>query len=698
LDITEDIREQMLSERYYQEGESWELLCRRVAHCVAQGEAGKGKEELFYEAMVNKMFLPNSPTLMNAGLEDGTLSACFTVDVEDSMESIMDTLKEMALISKAGGGIGCNWSKLRPKGSKVNSTNGVASGAVSFLDLVNTMGDVVVQGGRRRVAVISILNADHPDIKEFITVKNDRTKLNNMNMSVMVNNDFMRDVYAEEPKAKEIWDLIVEQAWATGEPGLLFYDRINADNIDPDNPITVSNPCAEVPMIPYSSCNLISINLATCVKDNTFNWDLFKNLIRLAVDFADAVIDVNKFPLPKIEEVSKSLRQIGVGIMGWSHALIKLGISYGSTESYEFADDVAKCLYETSLEESQDLGRKLGTFPLCKCLDITNRRNSYLNSLAPTGSISVLGGCSFGIEPLFALAYKRKVMGKEFIVVDPLFEEELKKYDVRYDRIIELVLGKSSIQDIEEIPIEIRRLFITAHDLTPKQHIEIVSIFQSWIDTGISKTINVPNGTTLEEVDKLLKYAYRQGCKGITIYRNGSRDAPISLETEDKKPLPTEELMKIDTKAPDITWGLTRRIKTGCGHYHCTISGDGKPLKVFINATTRGCKANLEAIGRLCSLLLRMGVDKELILKQLSKIICDSCISSDRSEVKSCADGVAQTIRLYSKGEIPNELPSYDDEIPEISSNILICPECGEEYIANIRCSTCTNCGYSKCL
>jgi ribonucleoside-diphosphate reductase alpha chain len=380
-----DLAEQILRERYYQENEDWSLLSRRVSHAVAQGEAGHGYENVFYECLLNKEFLPNSPTLMNAGIE-GTLSACFTVDVEDSMNSILDTVKDMAIIGKFGGGAGANWSKIRPAGSKVGTTKGVASGVVSFLELVNTMGEVVKQGGRRRMAVMSVLNADHPDIKEFITAKTDTNKLNNMNMSVMITDEFMEMVYQGDTKEKEIWDLIVKTAHATGEPGVLFYDRINMDNVTPEIPICTTNPCGEEPMIPYSSCNLLSIDVSKLVGGKKFDWQSFYELVDIAVRFADAVIDINEYPLEKIKETTLNYRPIGIGILGFHHALIQMGIRYGSEESYKFAQKLAMMLYEKADQTSRVLGNQLGCFPAYgSTKGIPPRRNAYLCSIAPTG-------------------------------------------------------------------------------------------------------------------------------------------------------------------------------------------------------------------------------------------------------------------------------------------------------------------------
>jgi len=688
-----DLAEQILKERYYQDGEDWGKLCRRVAHAVAQGEAGKDMEEVFYSCMLDKLFLPNSPTLMNAGLPDGTLSACFTTDVDDNLPSIMNNITEGAIIGKWGGGFGANWSNVRPEGSRVGSTNGVASGVVSFLSLLNSMCDVIKQGGRRRIAVMSILDVDHPEIEKFITAKTDSNELNNMNMSVMINDEFMLKLSREDPESKEIWDLIVKTAHKTGEPGLLFYDTINYDNITPNIPIRATNPCAEEPMIPYSSCNLISIDVSKLVENGMFNWDKFKELIEICVKFADSVIDINKFPLEKIKKTTLDYRAIGCGIMGFSTCLIKMGVIYGSEESYSFASQLGKVLYKTANKTSIKLGNELGHFPKCSQSTLKEpRRNAYLCSLAPTGTISSLAGsCSFGIEPLFSVAYKRKVMDKTFDQVDPLFKEMILNEGLDYDFILEKVIGKNSIQNVECIPEKIRKLFVTAHDLTPKQHVKMLSTFQERIDTGVSKTVNMPNESTEKEVDELFWLAYQSGCKGVTIYRDGSRDAPITTDVK---------LIDKEFKAPDITFGATERIQVACGHFLCNVSGVNKqPLKIINNATTGCCDANLHALQRIISLALRTGISPKLITKQLDKVTCDAC-KDLKTPSKSCAAGMSKVLKLYddyysSVGEInirPKKL------IENKKTNLINCSNCKKEYETNIKCGVCPHCGFSRCL
>lgn len=687
------IADQILKERYYQEGEDWAGLCRRVAHAVAQGKAGEGMEEVFYQRLLNKEFLPNSPTLMNAGIS-GTLSACFTIAIEDDMESIFDAVKEGGMIGKYGGGFGVNLSKIRPKGSKVGSTNGVASGPVSFLQMFNTMADTVKQGGRRRIAMMAILDVTHPDIEEFILAKTNSDKLNNMNMSVMIPNSFMEAVSNNESKAVKIWNLIVKQAWTTGEPGILFYDRINQDNIIPEIPIRETNPCAEEPMIPYSSCNLISIDVGKLVdSEGNFKWNKYERLIEEAVKFADATIDVNVFPLDKIRDVTTSLRPIGVGIMGFAYALIKQGIIYGSKESFVFAEKLTSVLKEISDSTSCKLAEKYGSFPACeKSILPYPRRNAYLNSIAPTGTISTIAETSFGIEPLFSISYTRHVIGKSFKVVDPLFKEMIIKEGLDLDKIINLIVDKPTIQDIKEIPLHIRKLFVTAHDITPFQHVSIVAACQGNIDTGISKTINMPKETTLQDVDAVFKQAYTSGCKGITIYRNGSRDAPIKTEAPKK--------IVEDYKAPDITFGPQERISVACGHFLCSVTGvDEQPLKIINNATTGCCDANLQAIQRVCSLALRSGISPKLLTEQLDKVVCNACVKNPNATSKSCAAGISKVIKLYDKfykavGSINLDVPSRDIKNDK---GLVECPNCNEKYVKNTKCGVCPHCGYSKC-
>ena len=649
-------------------------------------------EEVFYQRLLNKEFLPNSPTLMNAGLT-GTLSACFTIHVDDDMESILQAVHDGAMIGKYGGGFGSNWSNCRPKGSKVGTTNGVASGPVSFLQMVDTMADTVKQGGRRRIAIMSILDVTHADIEEFVTAKTNTKKLNNMNMSVMIFNSFMDSVFKNEPHALKTWNLIVSQAHATGEPGILFYDRINQDNLTPETPIRECNPCAEESMVPYSSCNLISIDVGKLVNEKgAFNWSKFAQLIEEAVKFADATIDVNIFPIEKIKEVTLNLRPVGVGIMGFANALIKQGIVYGSKESFEFAHKLTEFLKEKSLIASEDLADLYGAFPLCSQINMIPRRNAYLNSIAPTGTISTIAETSFGIEPLFSISYTRHVIGESFKVVDPLFKEMIIKEGLDIDKIINLIVDKPSIQDIEEIPMHIRRLFVTAHDITPSQHVSMVAACQGNIDTGISKTINMPKEATLQDVDTAFKQAYTSGCKGITIYRNGSRDAPIQTETPKK--------IEEDYKAPDITFGPQERVSVACGHFLCSVTGVGEqPLKIINNATTGCCDANLQAIQRVCSLALRSGVSPKLITEQLDKVVCNACVKNPNATSKSCAAGISKVIKLYDKfykavGTISLDSPTQKTES---NTDLVECPSCHKNYTKNTKCGVCPHCGHSNC-
>lgn len=685
-----NISDEILKERYYQPGEDWPKLCRRVAHAIAQGEAGQGMEEEFYDCLLNKKFLPNSPTLMNAGV-DGTLSACFTVDVEDNMESIFDTVKDMAMIGKWGGGCGCSWSKIRPKGSKVGSTNGVSSGPVSFLYNVDAMAESVKQGGRRRMAVMSILDVDHTDIREFVTVKDDPDKLKNMNMSVMITDEFMKNVEDGDKQSLDIWNLIIEHAWKNSEPGVLFYNRINQDNFTPQTPIISTNPCSEESMVPYSSCNLISIDLSKLVKDGEFKWGDFGHLINMAIKFADSTIDVNKFPLKKIEEVTKSLRPVGLGVMGFSHCLIKLGIIYGSDESYKFAQRLFNFMKLQSIEISCQLGDKLGAFPLfAESTIVTPRRNCYLRSIAPTGTIATISNStSFSIEPLFSIAYERSVLNQTFQVFDPVFEEMIEAAGLDKDKIFNLVKGKSSIQNIEEIPERIRKLFITAHDLTPLQHVQMIAIIQPYIDTGISKTVNAPSDITIKEVDELYRYAWKNGCKGITIYRSGSRDAPIKLDAPAK--------IDIDYRAPDITFGPEKRISVACGHFLCSVTGiDEQPLKITNSPTTGCCDANLEALQRVSSLALRSGISAELITKQLDKVKCSACANNPKAEHKSCAAGISSVIKMYDKYYKVVGKINLDD-VDKPTNTLIKCSNCEKEFEANTKCSVCPHCGFSRC-
>ena len=532
-----------LKARYLREGEKgWEDICERVAKAI-----GATEEEYleFKDQMVRKIFLPSSPTLMNAGTELGQLAACFVVPVEDSIEEIFDALKTAALIQKTGGGSGFNFSKVRPKGSQALCVDGVASGPLSFMRLFNEATEVIKQFGRRRGANIGILDVSHDDIVPFIRAKHVEGSFRNFNLSVMVPDAFIRLV--EAGSIGEVWNPrtgatvgavfseIVDGIWRNGEPGILFYDRINRDNFTPKlGDITATNPCGEEPLLPYESCNLGSINLSLFVVDRKINWDSLRETAGKAVRFLDNEIDINVYPVPEIEEATRKTRKIGLGVMGFHDLLLKLGLPYDSTEALELAEKLMEQISRAAVRESRKLAAEKEPFPEYESSTWElPMRNATLTAIAPTGTISILAGCSAGIEPVFSWVYRRaQTVGKEFLLVHPLFEAHFKPElsEPDYCELLEHVYTHGTLQDIKDPKIvneDEKRIFRSALDISWKTHIDIQAAFQRHCHAGISKTINMPADARKEDIEKALIYAWRQGLKGLTIYRTGSRQRVV---------------------------------------------------------------------------------------------------------------------------------------------------------------------------
>ena len=531
-------------------------MFHRVARAIAEVEKiyGRGSdvhklEDEFYKSMSNMEFLPNSPTLMNAGTTLGQLSACFVLPVEDSIEGIFQAAKEMALIHQSGGGTGFSFSRLRPAGDIVQSTRGVASGPISFMRIFDTATDVVKQGGRRRGANMGVLCVEHPDIIDFISAKGKENVLNNFNLSVAVTNRFMTAVergethqlinprngrVVRELPARSLFDLIVNMAWRIGDPGLLFIDEINRHNPTPGAGLIEStNPCGEQTLLPYESCNLGSINLAKIVEDGKLNWEKLKKLVHLCVHFLDNVIDANKFPLPQIEKITKANRKIGLGIMGFAETLIKLGIPYDSEEAISTARKLMKFIREEARNKSQQLADERGSFPnfpgsIWKKKDYRQMRNATLTTIAPTGSISIIAGCSSGIEPLFAISYGRNIMeGMRLLEVNPLFEEIARKRGFYSKELMGEIARKGSVQEIEGVPQDIRRLFVTAMDIEPKWHVQMQAAFQKYVDNAVSKTVNLHSEASPDDVRNIFLLSFKLKCKGVTVYRYGSKSQQV---------------------------------------------------------------------------------------------------------------------------------------------------------------------------
>ncbi len=524
-------------------------MFRRVARNIAAAEKLYNEDALywenrFYDIMTSLKFLPNSPTLMNAGKSIGQLAACFVLPVEDSMKSIFDTLKNAALILQSGGGTGFSFSRLRPRADIVRSTGGIASGPVSFMKIYNTATEVIKQGGARRGANMGILRIDHPDIVEFIRIKRREGELTNFNISVAVTDEFMealkndREYELKSPRsgevvgsirAKIIFDEIVESAWETGDPGLIFIDRINRTNPTPHiGMIESTNPCGEQPLLPYEACVLGSLNLSKYVKDKDIDYDALADDIKIAVRFLDDAIDVNIYPLPEIERMHKGNRKIGLGVMGWADMLILLNIPYNHKKAFELARKVMKFVRDKSREASVELAEKRGVFlnfkgSIYDAPDMPKVRNATTTTIAPTGTLSVIADCSSGIEPLFAIAYKRLVLDTELHEINKYFIEIAQRRGFYSETVMNKVFRTGNLRGIMEIPADVRRLFKTALEIPPEDHIEMQAAFQEYTDNAVSKTINLPNKAKKEDVERAFILAYDKGVKGITIFRYGAK-------------------------------------------------------------------------------------------------------------------------------------------------------------------------------
>ncbi|MEM2635125.1 MAG: vitamin B12-dependent ribonucleotide reductase, partial [Nitrososphaerales archaeon] len=528
----------------------------RVAKAIAAAESLYGRanevskfEEEFYRVMRNLEFIPNSPTLMNAGTEIGQLSACFVLPVEDSIKGIFDAIKYMALIHQSGGGTGFSFSNIRPRGDIVKSTRGVASGPVSFMRIFDAATEVIKQGGKRRGANMAVLSVDHPDIIEFITAKSRVGVLNNFNISVAVTDEFMEKVFKGEDynlinprnkevvgklNANEVFNLMATMAWATGDPGIIFIDEINRHNPTPSlGRIESTNPCGEQPLLPYESCNLGSINLAKMVKYGKLDWDRLRDVVRIGVRMLDDVIDVNKYPLPQIEEITKGNRKIGLGVMGFADMLIQLGVKYDSNEGLEWAERVMKFISDEARKISVELAEEKGSFPnfeksIWKEKGYKAMRNATLTTIAPTGSISIIAGCTSGIEPIFAISFIRNVLeGTKLLEVNPYFEAIAKERGFYSEELMREIAKKGSIQDIKGIPDDVKNLFVTAFDIAPEWHVKMQAAFQKYVDNAVSKTVNLPREASIEDVKRIFILAYKLKCKGITVYRYGSKPEQV---------------------------------------------------------------------------------------------------------------------------------------------------------------------------
>jgi len=686
----------------------------RVAKHVASADslfdssfAVEKTEKKFLSLLTNLRFLPNSPTLMNAGRRLGQLAACFVLPIEDSMDSIFETLKHTAMIHKSGGGTGFSFSRIRPEKDIVLSTAGISSGPISFMNVFDVATETVKQGGTRRGANMGILRVDHPDIEFFINLKNDKGVLNNFNISVALTQKFMdalekdseydlinprTDQAVRSVSAGKIFDSIVYSAWLTGEPGIIFIDRINCDNPAPHlGNIEATNPCGEQPLLPYESCTLGSINLSGMVSGKAVNYNRLKKTVHDAVHFLDNVVEINKYPLPRIEKMSKGTRKIGIGVMGFADMLIKLGIPYDSDEASSEAEKVMSFISEESKIASAALAKKRGNFSFYEGsiydnLRTPHMRNATTTTIAPTGTISIIAGTSSGIEPIFAIAQIRRVLeGKSLSEINPLFVEIAKKERFYNKNLIEDISEGRSIQDMKTVPDNIKALFKTSHEISPEQHIKIQAAFQKFTDNAVSKTVNFSSEALRGDIAKVYLLAHKYGCKGVTIYRYGSRDQQVlNIGAENRDPV------KIAPRPrPERTVGSTERIKTGCGKLYVTINSDNKGMcEVFAQmGKTGGCASSqIEAAGRLISLALRSGIKVEAVIKQLTGIRCPSPSWQNGEMVLSCPDAIARVLKNKT-----------NFSLIESGAMIVVCPECNGVITHQEGCVVCHSCGYSRC-
>ncbi len=758
----------VLRKRYLKRSASGEILEKpvdmllRVAEAVASAEEKFGNDVqqmtiAFFNMIAKKEFFPNSPTLMNAGRELGQLSACFVLPIEDSMESIFSAVKNTALIHKSGGGTGFSFSKIRPANDTVMSTKGVSSGPISFMNVFDQATETVKQGGVRRGANMAVLRVDHPDIDEFINVKRNMDKLNNFNLSVAATDEFMDAVergskynivnprngtIVGSKDANEVFDTIVDSAWNSGEPGLIFIDRMNDANPTPlIAEIEATNPCGEQPLLPYEACNLGSVNVSVMTDRSEsgkfrMNWNRLEVTVGTAVRFLDDVIEINRYPLPEIAEMVAGNRKIGLGIMGFADLLFKLGIPYDSEEALLFAEELMSFVAEKGRKASIDLAKERGPFPNFKGSVYDNKhmppvRNATVTTIAPTGSISILAGCSGGIEPVFALVFTRCNLldeNDELHEVVPEFGRIAREKDFFSEEVFAQIAESGTCQGILEIPRDIQRLFVTSHDISPAYHVRMQAAFQKYTDNAVSKTVNLPENASRKSVAEVFKLSRRLGCKGITVYRDKSRDKQVlnlakskEAEKADDIALPSVPIGPRDRG--DVTSGITRRIRTGCGKLYVTINmDDNGPVELFSQmGKAGGCAASQsEAISRLVSLALRSGIRPEAIVKELKGISCHRIVWQGGNRILSCADAIGQTIEWYideklhvssmnNMDTIQSVEPVREIEIAHISDADLAdeevaenlagaCPMCGGPLKYESGCVACAlNCGYSEC-
>lgn len=748
------LQQTLLQQRYLLKDENGKVIentdqmFRRVANAVAQAEKNykfppdtiKAIADDFYRIMAEGLFLPNSPTLMNAGRKNGMLSACFVLPVPDSIEGIFGAVKATALIQRAGGGTGFAFDTLRPTGDIVASSGGRTSGPISFWKVFAETTNAIQQGAHRRGANMAMMSVYHPDILKFINSKRDPARFTNFNISVKIDDEFMK-VLTEYPDVphktinprtekgyrlpkdidvdsyclddlvpagktdtpcfttKEIWEMIVKNAHATGEPGICFIDRVNENNPTPNmGPIEASNPCGEQPLLDFESCNLGSINISRFVneKSKEINWDMLGSTVTTAVRLLDDVIDVNHYPILDIGSVTRSNRKIGLGIMGFADALILLGIRYDSKEALDTAIILAEFIQKTAHQASEKLAWEKGRFINYNCSIWDKKyarpmRNAACTTIAPTGSISILAGCSSGIEPVFKFAYERTALdNQKFTELHPLIETIGKRDGWLDDNVRSKLIEGVLPEKIKEIPEHLSSVMVTAHQVDPKWHVKLQAAFQSHVDNAVSKTVNLPADAKPQDVDEIYKLAFKLGCKGITVYRDNARDGQVFKAVDKNAQQNTSHTLKPRQR---ITSGETIKYRIGCGTLFVTVNKDENGLcEVFANlGKAGGCPSQSEATCRAVSAALRSGVKPEVLIEQLKSIRCLSTIAARKTnkqiDVLSCPDAIAKALQ-QATGQ-----PAKSEKVPSIRR----CPDCGFALRKEASCHVCDNCGFSKC-
>jgi ribonucleoside-diphosphate reductase alpha chain len=728
--------------------ETPEEMCWRVALSIAAGEARYGRSPAavrevaaaFYDIMVDAYFVPNSPTLMNAGKGNGLqYSACYVLPVGDSMEEIFDSVKAAAIIHKSGGGTGFAFSRLRPKDDLVASTGGRASGPVSFLRVFNSATEAVKQGGTRRGANMGILRVDHPDILEFIDCKLDGG-ITNFNISVAITDAFMEAlargedydlvnphnrVVTDRLSAREVFERMVRAAWRTGDPGMVFIDRINASPANPTPGLGVveaTNPCGEQPLLPNEACNLGSLNVSRFARQGedgswAVDWDEMDRVIRLAVRFLDDVIEMNPYPLPVIDETVKSNRRIGLGIMGWADLLFIMGIPYDSQEAIDLADRLMAFVRDKSHDQCAKLAEERGPFPNWSrsiYRDIRPMRNSTVTTIAPTGTISMIAGCSSGIEPIFALAFQHRVKNPDgervLTFVNETFERIAKDRGLYSDALKEEIAKRGSLHGIPGVPDEAVRVFKTSHEIGYEWHVRHQAAFQRYTDNGVSKTINLPNDASEDDVASAYRLAWQLGCLGITVFRDGCKgEQVLNVGVKDKTPAAAPAAgTSVVKPRPHSLSGRTYRAETPIGTAFITVNetNDQEPFEVFVQVGKGGSDtmAVAEALGRLISLTLRlpspMSPQRRLeeVISQLSRIGGAQPLGFGRGKVLSLPDALARTLAEHT-----GQLKPVSDG-PPMARGLAqrrigdLCKECGQAtFVYEEGCKKCLSCGYNEC-